>query len=866
MGVVYRALDTKLQRVVALKRLRPDRFSDQESRRLLMNEARAASRLSHPNIVRIYDAFESEGVAWIVMEYVEGRSLRGHLKESGALGTGEVLRYAEELAAALGAAHAQRVLHRDVNPRNILITRDAHARLTDFGVACAYVPPGKESGAARLGRAALPPEGSAGTPGYMSPEQVLGRHVDPRSDLFSLGLVIYEMCTGRPAFTATPEGNAADAVLHREPMAIALLNKEVPGELIRIVGKAMAKQPETRYQDAGDLVADLRRSRRSPVSVGAVVGHNERRLAGSRLLVLVAASLVLTMGAAILIPWLIRHGFTGLISNGLGGDWQPPAAVPHQLTSDPGWEGEPALSPDGELVAYTSNQSGNRDIWIIDVRGGQPLRLTDDPAADNNPAWFPDGKSIAFTSERGGHSGIWKVQRFGGSPLLLVPDARDPSVSPDGKQIAFAKVTAAGKWRIHVAPVSDPAQARVLTGDSDGMWFHFNPRWSPDGKTLCYQAWHTIWTVPAAGGPARCVIEDYAANETPSWSPDSGHIYFSSSRDGTRALWRIPVEGGIPRRVTFGTGPETEPDVSADGRCLVYSTHAVNWDILLFNRITGGTIRIGGARNDGEPALSPDGGRLLFVSDREGSDQLYLQSLVGGQPQGLPVKLTDLPTDVSRPAFSPDGRWISFYSKTEGRRDVWVMPAGGGRAARFTESSANDIHPAWSPDGSSIAFASDRDGRSSIWVAPVSEGLPAGPARRITTGTCIDWFPDWSLDGSSVAFVRACGDKADAWIVPADGSADATRVTDTGQVQHAAWDPSTGRLLVRATWDDGSSEIRQVDPATRRVTRLVPPLRSGDDASGGTMSVSRDGRLIALMVEEVRGDIWVLEGGSGSYE
>lgn len=263
MGTVFRARDLNLGRQVALKRPLPDLAADADARRRFMQEARAASSLSHPNVVPIFEVFEHEGTPWLAMELVEGESLRAVLQRRGMLPLMEVLDYAVGLADALQAAHAKNILHRDVNPRNVLIGTDGRARLSDFGLARRYIVPGSESSAVTESAGGTQPGGVVGTPGYMSPEQALGRAVDPRSDLFSLGAVIYEMCTGRPAFSSSTRGEALDAVLHREPDAIARFNYEIPVEIERIVRKCLAKLPEERYQHASDLIVDLRAFRRT---------------------------------------------------------------------------------------------------------------------------------------------------------------------------------------------------------------------------------------------------------------------------------------------------------------------------------------------------------------------------------------------------------------------------------------------------------------------------------------------------------------------------------------------------------------------------------------------------------------------------
>ncbi len=854
---VYRATDLNLQREVALKRLRPDRLSQPGLAHRLMREARTASRLSHPGIVPVFDAFEHDGTAWIVMELVDGVTLREVLQLRGALPLEEILRYAEELTSALGAAHAAGLLHRDVTPRNVLISRDGRARLTDFGLACGYVTAEDASQAPTASTASALGGRTAGTPGYMSPEQLLGRPLDPRSDLFCLGVLLYEMCTGRAAFASATGGDLYDAVLHHEPMTIGRLNYEIPEELERIIHKAMAKRPDERYQGAGDMLSDLRHLRRSIESVDTlpVAAHPPRR--GKALLRIAAgAAAVLALAAGL-----------ALLRQRIWPGAPPPPPVPRQVTTFPGWEGRPALSPDGDLVAYVSDQSGNQDIWLADADGGgTPLRLTDDPAVDDTPAWYPDGRSLAFVSQRGGTESIWKVARLGGPAILVLPNAIDPAVSPDGTRIAFARKNGAGAYRIGVASLSSPGSAALLTGDKDGAWDHLRPAWSPDGREIVYEDFRDLWIVPAAGGPARKLTSGEASDHDPVWSPAGRFLYFDSYREGTLALWRVSAAGGEPERMTLGTGPETQPSVSRDGSRLAYSTYARNPDIVLLDLAAGTRQRISGASTEDESAFAPDGRSLLFVSDRLGRSDLWLQPLAAGGTLAGPVRrFSDLPGGLARPGYSPDGAYVAVHRVVHGERDIWILPLDGGPAVRFTGDPAQDFQPSWSPAGSEIAFISNRDGQDHVWIAPVSGGRPAGPARRLSAGSGTDMLPVWSPDAQQIAFMRTDDSGTDIWALPASGAGDPRRVTKGAEARYLAADEATGALLVAGTWGTEKAEIRRVDPDSGRVTPMTPPLVCGGRLAECALALSRDGRTLAFMIDEDRGDLWVLKAAPGTY-
>lgn len=856
MGVVYRARDLDLSRDVALKHPWPEIASDERVQRRFRREARAAARLMHPNIVPVLEVFEDDGRNWLVMELVEGRSLRSLLRAEGPLALEEILRHGEALADALHAAHAKGILHRDINPKNILIDTRGEARLTDFGLARIFSPEMFGSGEPTQDGTVTSEGAVVGTPIYMSPEQALGRKTDTLSDLYSLGTVLYEMSTGEPPVAPGEHGVVLDAILNREPRSIARLNYDLPEELERIVRKCMRKRADERYQDARQIQADLRALRRQLQSAEIskeVVQKSIRR----RLPWFLAAVGLPAAGLALLLAWLIS-----------GRDPMPdflPLESARQLTSATSWEGEPSLSPDGNMLAYTSDASGNLDIWILDSRGGESIRRTLDPAPDRSPAWMPDGSEILFVSARDGRTSIWKIPTLSGLPILLIPDAMDPAPSPDGRMIAFARQDAGGDTRIAVAPLDDPSRARVLTGRDDGLWEHRSPAWSADGKSICYTDDKDLWLVPALGGDPRRVTEDGAGDVEPTWSPDGQRIYFTSYREGTFALWSVAATGGRPTRLTAGTGPERRPTISRDGSSMAFSSYREDHDIVILDLTNGEEERIEGSRLEFRPAVAPDQTRLAFITDRWGQFSIAIQPLVDGKPVGPPYRVTDHPGSASAPAFSPDGEWIAYFRAWQGQRDVWIVPAAGGIANRFTDDPGVDIHPAWSPDGRFLAFASDRDGASRIWVGAVETGRRAGPPRRLTSGEASDQAPRWSPDGRAIAFVRSTDRDNDVWIIDAGGNKPARRLTQDAGAMRLRWSITGDALLVSGTWGQAVPEIRTVSLDGGTPQPLAPGPDFGQAARSGDFDLFPDGRTLAYSREGAIGDLWIVSGKQGSY-
>ncbi len=839
MGEVYRARDTRLGRIVAVKVLAATVSERPAARLRFEREARAISSLSHPNICAVFDVGQDDGIEYIVMEYLQGESLAQRLARH-ALRRDHAFQYAIEIASALAEAHRAGIVHRDLKPGNVVLTA-AGAKLLDFGLAKLKEPDSDTTGTVSD---AITVDGQiVGTMAYMSPEQVQGKPVDARSDIFSFGAMLHEMLTQQRAFVGS-QAQLIAAILSSEPPPPSRIEPQCSPELDHLVARCLAKEPGERWQTAQDLAIELKWAvARAP----AVEGPGRRSF----------RALGWAAGAA-LATALVTAAFIHRSS-------EPPLpnASPRQVTIAPSWESAPRLSPDGSLIAYSSDESGNADIWIVDARGGNAIRLTDDPASDTDPAWFPDGSALAFTSDRGGGTAIWRVLRLGGSSSMLVPDAADAAISLDGTQIAFAR-SAAANHRIWIAPMSDTAHARVLTGDGDGLWDHRDPAFSPDGRTICYHAERDLWLVPVLGQGAHRLTADDERDVEPAWSSDGRYVYFSSLRGGAWALWRVPFAGGRPRRVTQGTGAEQHPSIARDGRRLAFATLNENPDLTLLDLSTRKEARLRGLQPL-SPAWAPDGRSLVFSSALIGGRfDLWTQNVVAMDAAGLPRQLTDHPGSAAAPAFSPDGRWVAYYRVVSGQRDVWIVPAGGGTPVQFTQDPAADFHPAWSPDGSQIAFGSERDGRSHIWVAPVAEGRPAGPARRVTAGATGDQAPAWSPDGKWIAYVGyGSALLADVWVVDAAGAGPPRKLATEGRASRAVWDWSGKALFVSGRWDKWVT-VRKYALDTGSEMRLDRPIRFGQNPTLIDFSISRDGRL-AFSKDEVRGDVWVLESQDRPY-
>jgi Tol biopolymer transport system component len=847
MGEVWRGRDEELQRDVAIKVLPEGLAADPERLHRFLREARALAAITHPNIVEIFDIGTHDGAPYMVEELLEGRSLRTRLA-GGALGTDEAAAIGAQIAHGLAAAHQRHIVHRDLKPENIFVTRQGAVKILDFGLATVAPPPSDALADTVTSEptATTEPGRVLGTVAYMAPEQARGQPADHRADIFAFGVVLYELLAGRRPFGGQ---TASDVVASLLKEAAPPLPATVPSHLRNIVARCLEKRPEDRFASAHDLALVLHPPQSRDGMPTPDPAPSRRQAAGRKGMAWAGAALALVAVSAAT-AWRLSQR---------GGDPQP-RYQPRRLTSAPGWEAEPSLSPDGTLIAYASDESGSPDIRLIDAHGGVSVALTDDPAVDRHPSWFPDGTSLAFVSDRGGEPAIWRLPRLGGAPVLIIPDGVDPAVSPDGTRVAFARRGPSGKLRIAVAPVGDPAAARVLTGDGDGLADHRHPAWSPDCRTVCYADFRNLRLVSAAGGASRALTGDSASDREPAWSADGKWITFASMREGTLALWRVASGGGVPERLTLGTGPECMPALASDSSRVAYSTFDRQHDIVVRDRSTGKEVALVSSSTEGSPAVAPDGGCVVFSSNRMGKFDLWRQALADCSPRGGPLRLTDHPGSAATAAFSPDGKWLAYLRGSSGQRDIWVMPMDGGLPMQFTESSGIDAQPAFSPNGSSLAFISDRDGLEHVWVCAIREGRRAGTEWQLTRGDASDSFPVWSPGGALVAFVRG----GDVWEVPASAGSEPRRVTSGGWAKLARWERSAGELLVSGAPQRRGTELFVVAMRSGDARPLEPPVVLGDATSSGLFGLSADGNVLVYLRTTTVGDLWVMEVSSGS--
>jgi Tol biopolymer transport system component/predicted Ser/Thr protein kinase len=847
MGIVYGAFDTHLKRPVALKVLPPDRVADPERKRRFVKEARAASALNHPNIVTIYDIDQAEGVDFIAMEFVAGKTLDRHMAQQG-VAVVDVLELCIQIAEALAAAHSGGIVHRDLKPSNVMVSDSGQVKILDFGLAQVFreKQPGRSVTASTTSLDA--PGMIVGTAPYMSPEAAQGKPTDWRTDIWSWGCLVYECLAGQRAFPGKTAAETLVHVLGSEPNWDSL-PKDLPEDVLKLVRGCLEKDPSRRLQDMANASRQLTKAL---VQLGRPTSLAKLR---RRLPTWFAYLLVAGLALLVASTWFVLNRYF---------DPLPSLTNAVQLTRTLSWESHPALSPDGRRLAYSSNASGNADIYIRNLGTGDVFQVTRDPGLDDDPEWFSDGSGLFFTSDRDGSRSIWKTDLQGRQCSMVARNARYPAVSPDGHSLAMSREFSSGWLRIAIAPIENPSRGKYFTGDREGVGDHVHPTWSPDGRRICYADSQDLWVVSTQGGGARRITYDAWVQSDPAWSRDGRHIYFSSYQDDALAIWRVRPDGTKLTRVTFGTGPVSYPCFSRDGKRMVCASRIVDLRLIVQNMTTGQEHTLSDCRLDAFAVVAPDLSRVVFVcAHRSPAGPLWFRRLLDGVPEGLPQPIPGVQSYISNPALSPDGKWIAYYTVEE-NRDIFVISAAGGKPIRVTDDPARDMYPAWSPDGSLLAFCSDREGNSEIWLTPVKEGRPSGSEKRLTGLGINALYPCFSPDGSQVAFLRD-GDEDDVWVVSVDGSADSRKLTNSAGVRRVRW-LSDGFLVASGFWGEKRASLRVISPLDGSSRPFGRPVDFGSSSEAcGIFDVSSDGTLVVYCRDGATGDLWLLESSAGTF-
>jgi Tol biopolymer transport system component/tRNA A-37 threonylcarbamoyl transferase component Bud32 len=870
MGEVFRARDTKLGRDVALKVL-PDRFAN--DRRMLArfeSEAKAVAALSHPNILALFDVGDENGVPFAVAELLEGETLRALLMR-GPLPVKRALEIAREVAEALAAAHEKGIVHRDVKPENVFLTRDGHAKVLDFGLARHETAFRVEEDSHSPTLSALTEAGAVvGTVAYMSPEQARGLPVDHQSDQFSLGTVLYEMLAGKKPFRGDTPADTLTAIIRDEPEPLEALAPSVAVPVRLIVERLLAKEPGERWDSTCDLARDLaiwgqRGAERSSATGAAAAGTDTATLRARR-----RTRVLLAAGAALAVAAVFAGGlYTGRRTE----ESKRPAASPVgrlvQLTWEPGIESSPSISPDGGSFVYEGGPLGRRDVFLRRIGGENPTNLTKDfTGNDGSPTFSPDGGLIAFRSGRDG-GGIFVMGASGESPRRLTEQGFEPAWSPDGRMLAYSTLTrglGSGVSELWIVDVASGERRRLF--DRGGL----SPSWSPSGARVAFyqaspggiRAEFSLSTIAASGGAPVALLALGSSSPTPDWT--SAGIAFTSRANGVPNVWRIRVDEatgapiGEPVQLLVSAPGSFDPSSTADGTRLLFATGSgVNtidryaFDPAIGRLVDGPQTVRSGPRHLGPMEVSPDGEWIASLLVEGEQRDIVLVRASSGETR----RLTDDSHFKDFLFWAPDGSRLYFCLVPGKSGEVWsIRPDGSGRECVARAPDGADLWPyAVSPDARTlyVEVGDERRPHTVDLGSPLSQRHPR-PLPPLPTGRQFSAY-SWSPDGNWIlgySFSRSDGFRPPLYLH--DSRAGTYEAVGDLEAQYAcAWLPDSRRILL--LHPDGRLEV--LDRVTGR--------RSDAGAVGTSprqrsrLLLSRDGRSLYVEGGTREQDIWMLD-------
>ena len=803
MGEVYLARDTQLDREIAIKILTAEVARDQQRLHRFLQEARAASALSHPNAAHIYEIGEVDGAHFIAMEFVEGLSLDRKI-DGHPVRVSDLLDIAIQIADALDEAHHKGITHRDIKSSNIVISSRGRVKVLDFGLAKFSSPAGvtdKTSNSELATRVKTSPGVVMGTVNYMSPEQALGREVDHRSDIFSLGVVLYEMATGRLPFTGDTVTETIDRITHTQPEAIARLNYDVPAELEVIVKKALRKDRNERYQTIHDLLLDLKELKREtelaaslerstpPAShhtgevatevftrstIGAtsvppaarttslppqhptssaeyIAGEIKRN---KNTVVIAAAAIVIVALSVVGVAAILLYRYLPRADSSARKNSVSPNMKITRLTVN-GKTQNAAISPDGKTVVYVLREGGQKSLWIRQVATNSNIQIVA-PSETNigRETFSPDGNFVYYQAfdKDNPQGALFQVPAFGGVPRKILSNVASViALSPDGSRFAFIRNdnAATGEDQLIVANADGSNESKLAARKGDAFFSSGGLSWSPDGKLIASPAgayaggFHlTVVTVDAQTGEQKEITSKrFIDIGRVSWLSDGSGVLVNAMEIGATQsqIWLVPYPMGEAQRITHDLNDYGGTSLTADSRSLVTVQFDVTANIWVtpISDLMHGK-QITSAKLEGDRGLTwTPDGKIVYTSLASGNLDLWIMNADGTNQK----QLTTDPREDNSPLVSPDGRYIVFNSMRGPLPSVWRMNIDGSNVKQLTDKE--DYLLAITPDSKSILFTSWRTTKMSLWRMSIDGGEPVQVSNLFITSGSISPDGKW---------------------------------------------------------------------------------------------------------------------------
>ena len=914
MGEVYRARDTELGRPVALKFLHAEVAADQQRMNRFIQEARAASALNHPNILTVHDIGQTEeGQRFFATEFVEGVTLRKRLQRGG-MKLGEALEVAAQVAGALASAHAAGVVHRDIKPENIMLRRDGYAKVLDFGLAklTGNPAPAVDTEAATQALVNTDPGTVMGTVAYMSPEQARGQEVDARTDLWSLGVVLYEMLTGHLPFGGTSTSHTIVSILDEEPPPLARYLPGAPEALQEVIADALTKDPDARFQTAKQFHAKLQRLK-GRLQAGAPLDHSvapgltnasgealdrtgasgdgganaQPTIGVSRKTTARSGEAAATVPTVSSAEYAVKHlaGHKKIALFGLALLFVSIAAVAFavykfagrdeakgpagqmkitRLTST-GQASDADISPDGKYVVHVKEEAGRRSLWLRQVETTSDTQIvppTDDIITGSN--FSRDGAYIYYLRGMPNATvgALYQVPLLGGAARKLSDDVRTRiTLSPDGKRMAFGRVRAPGESFI-VAAGADGTEERVVAVRKLPNAFGGTPAWSPDGKSIASAVlnidagglYGTLVEIEVEGGAERRLTpERWSTVGAAAWLPDKSGLVFVATAEGTLEpqIWHVSYPGGEVRKVTNDLNSYTGVRLTADASALV--TVQTEGETNIWAGPAGEAARArqitSGRANNGRNGIAwTPDGRIVYTAREGGVTHIWIMEADGTGARPLTARTRN----NNQPSVTSDGRYIVFRSIRTGTWNVWRMDLDGGNVKQLTEG-VNDNYPRPSPDGRWIVFTSNRAGVQNLWKVSIDGGEPVRLTEKITNNATV------SPDGKLIAchYRQQANDPYRVALIPVEGG-EPVRLLDIPQkfvgLPGLRWTPD-GRALLYAETQGGVSNIWSL-PVDGGTPKQLTDFKADEIF---WFDISRDGRQLAASRGQITNDVVLIK-------